>query len=154
MLKLSTKSTYAIKALIYIAQQNVVTPIRLSNISDDQKIPLPFLEQIFSTLRKAGVVEAIRGPLGGYKLLKKPEEVSMGDIVTALEGPLDPIMCTHPENRAVDCHEDGHCESSQLCQNIDGAVQDILNKNTLATLLQSGNKSIFNNIPMQVQGIA
>lgn len=134
MLKVSTKSTYAIRALIDLAGQSGEIPERLSNIADRQQIPLPFLEQIFSKLKKAGIVESIRGPLGGYKLNKEAKKISLADIVTILEGPIEPVLCSQPQNRSANCHEVEGCLSRIICNELDGAVFNILRKNTIASM--------------------
>jgi Rrf2 family protein len=137
---MSTKSTYALKALIDLARFSSTKPERLSNIAERQQIPLPYLEQIFSKLKKAGLVEAIRGPQGGYKLSRPVNEISLADIVTVLEGPLQPVMCSHPEKRSSTCHDVEGCLSRIVCSELDGALHQILKKNTLGSLCGEANK--------------
>jgi Rrf2 family protein len=137
MIKVSSKSTYALRALMDLSQHADGTPIRLPEIADRQHIPLPFLEQIFSTLRKAGLVQAVRGPQGGYHLTKAPHEITLGDIITATEGPLEPVLCSMPENRTPNCHDVDGCVSRLLCCELDGALKEILARNTLASLAQN-----------------
>lgn len=134
MLKVSTKTTYAIKALIDLAKGAQEKPERLSAVAQRQRIPLPFLEQIFAKLKKAGLVLSIRGPQGGYQLAKPPHEVALSDIVIALEGPLQPVLCSQPENRSAQCHEVEGCLSRLICNELDGELFKILKKNTLGLL--------------------
>jgi len=133
MMKVSTRSTYAIRALLSLARSGSET-VALARIADTQKIPLPFLVQIFSRLRKAGLVEAIRGPQGGYRLSRPPAEISLAQIIYSLEGPVKPVLCTMPENRHDDCHEVDGCVSRMLCCEIDGALDQILSNKTLASM--------------------
>ena len=135
MLKVSTKSTYALRALLQLARESAETPIRLAGLAKKQAIPLPFLEQIFSKLRRAGVVASVRGPQGGYKLARKPDDISLADIVVALEGPMEPMLCTMPENRTPDCHEVEGCFSRFVCKELDGELNRVLSKNTLGGML-------------------
>ncbi len=135
MLKVSTKSTYALRALLQLARESADKPIGLAGLAKKQAIPLPFLEQIFSKLRRAGVVHSVRGPSGGYKLAKQPTEISLADIVIALEGPLEPVLCTLPENRSPECHEVDGCSSRHVCKELDGELNRVLSKNTLAVML-------------------
>jgi Rrf2 family protein len=137
---MSTKSTYALKALIDLGRFSSKNPERLSNIAQRQQIPLPYLEQIFSKLKKAGLVEAIRGPQGGYKLARPMNEISLADIVTILEGPLEPVLCSHPEMKSPTCHTVDGCASRHVCNELDGAIQQILKKNTLESLSGEPNK--------------
>ncbi|MCG3205921.1 MAG: HTH-type transcriptional regulator IscR [Elusimicrobia bacterium] len=135
MMKVSTKSTYAIRALIQLAREGGAVPVPLSNIADRQHIPLPFLEQIFSKLRRAGLVFSLRGPQGGYKLAKEPNKISLHEIISHLEGPIDPVLCTMPENRTPTCHEVEGCLSRFLCNELDGELSRVLSKNTLDTFV-------------------
>lgn len=134
MIKVSSRSTYAIRALVQLGREPQGTSISLPAIAQRQHIPLPYLEQIFSRLRKAGLVEAVRGPQGGYKLTKRPHEISLVNIISVLEGPLGPVLCTMPENRTPDCHEVEGCLSRLLCCEIDGALNRVLTQNTLDSL--------------------
>jgi Rrf2 family transcriptional regulator, cysteine metabolism repressor len=138
MIKVSTKTTYAIRAMVQLGREPQGTSISLPAISQKQGIPLPYLEQIFSKLRKAGLVEAVRGPQGGYKLAKQPQEISLANIISVLDGPVGPVLCTMPENRTPDCHEVEGCLSRLLCCEIDGALNKVLTQNTLNTFLTKG----------------
>ncbi len=134
MMKVSTRSTYAIRALLSLARLGPAETVALARIADTQKIPLPFLVQIFSRLRKGGLVEAVRGPQGGYRLSRAPGEISLAQIIYSLEGPVKPVLCTMPENRHDNCHEVDGCVSRMLCCEIDGALDQILSNKTLASL--------------------
>ena len=140
MMKVSTRSTYAIRALLWLARSGAQETVALGRVAETQKIPLPFLVQIFSRLRKAGIVEAVRGPQGGYRLGRAAGEITLAQIINALEGPTQPVLCTMPENRAPDCHEKDGCVSRLLCCEIDGALNQILSNKTLASMNdQAGN---------------
>lgn len=134
MLKVSTRSTYAIRALIHLGRTPDGPPVRMSEIAEKQTIPLPYLEQIFSKLRRAGLIEAVRGPQGGYKLAKKPADISLAQIISTLEGPIEPVLCSQPEKRSPDCHEVEGCVSRLVCNELDGELTKILSRNTLEAL--------------------
>ena len=87
-MKLSNKGRYAVRALFDIAFFSEGAPTQVRDIAEREQIPARFLEQIFQDLKRAGIVGAKRGPSGGYTLSRQAEEVSMGDIIRALEGPL------------------------------------------------------------------
>lgn len=134
MMKMSTKSTYAVRALIHLVREYNDRPVRLSDVASRQSIPLPYLEQIFSKLRRAGLVQSVRGAQGGYKLAKDPAGISLHDIIVSLEGPMAPVLCSMPENRSPNCHEVEGCLSRFLCNELDGELARVLSKNTLGSL--------------------
>ncbi|MCB4756201.1 MAG: Rrf2 family transcriptional regulator [Elusimicrobia bacterium] len=140
MMKVSTKSTYAIKALIDLIHDAHEGPVRLPDIAQRKNIPLPYLEQIFSKLTRAGIVISVRGPKGGYQLAKNPKEVSLVDIVTVLEGPLEPVLCSQPENKSPDCHDVKGCLSRAVCYELDNELNKVLSRNTLETMSKEAEK--------------
>lgn len=135
MLKLSTKSTYAIKALVYLASRKDRQPQNLMAAAENQGIPHPYLEQIFSKLKKAGIVKAVRGPRGGFQLARAPETINLAEIIAALEGAFEPVLCSYPENRSDNCHEVAGCLSRSLCNELDGTLLHVLTGKTLQTML-------------------
>lgn len=88
VVKLSNKGRYAVRALFDIAFHNDGRPTQVRDIADRQSIPPRFLEQIFQDLKRAGIVGSKRGPQGGYSLARRAEEISLGEVVRALEGPI------------------------------------------------------------------
>ena len=88
-MKLSTKGRYAMVALADLALQPAGTPVSLSEIARRQDLSLPYLEQLFVKLRRAGLVEAVRGPGGGYKLARTPSDIRVAEILTAVEENVD-----------------------------------------------------------------
>lgn len=96
-MKLSTKGRYAVMAMVDLAKQSrageTAAPITLSEIAERQEISLSYLEQLFSRLRKAGLVNSVRGPGGGYMLARAPAELRIADIVLAVDEPLRATRC-------------------------------------------------------------
>jgi len=90
--KLSTKTRYGVRALFDIAYHNQGRPTQAKDISARQEVPLRYLEQIFQDLRRAHLVEAKRGPGGGYSLARGPEAISLGDVVRAVQGPIELLV--------------------------------------------------------------
>jgi Rrf2 family protein len=86
--KLSNKGRYAVRALFDIAFYNEGRPTQVKDIAERQDIPPRFLEQIFQDLKRAGIVGSKRGPQGGYSLARRPDDIRLGDVVRALEGPI------------------------------------------------------------------
>ena len=92
-MKLSTKGRYGLRALIDLAVYCENETVSIASIAARQNISESYLEQLIAKLRKAGLVTSVRGAGGGYKLAKPAEEISVGDILRALEGNLDPVEC-------------------------------------------------------------
>ncbi len=88
-MKLSTKTRYGVRALFDIAFHNQGRPTQARDIARRQEVPLRYLEQIFQELRRAHLVEAKRGPRGGYSLARAPEAITLGDVVRAVQGPIE-----------------------------------------------------------------
>ena len=99
-MRLSTKTRYGVRAVFDIAFHEAGGPTQAKDIARREDIPLRYLEQIFQDLRRAGIVESKRGPRGGYYLRKSPAQIRLGDIVRALQGPLEEMF-------ALDEEEDG-----------------------------------------------
>ena len=92
-LKISTKGRYGLRALIDLARYSEIEPVSISSIATRQSISEGYLEQLMSLLKKAGLIKSIRGAGGGYVLAKDISEISVGDVLRALEGSLQPVEC-------------------------------------------------------------
>ena len=106
-MRMSTKGRFAVNALIDLALREAAGPVALATISARQQVSLSYLEQLFSRLRRDGIVESTRGPGGGYSLGRAPEEISVADIVSSVDDPLestegesaaDPLRCPRHQN--------------------------------------------------------
>lgn len=110
-MKLSTKGRYGLRAFIDLAVCGEREIVPLTSIAARQGISQPYLEQLMAKLRKAGLLESVRGVNGGYRLARPAEEISVGDVLRALEGDLKPVECagiSGGENRS-------HCAGSDAC---------------------------------------
>lgn len=107
-MKLSTKGRYGLRAMIDLAQYGGEGPVSIASIAARQRISENYLEQLIAKLRRAGLVKGLRGAGGGYFLSRPPEEVSVGDILRALEGNLNPVECPGLVG-------DGGCDGADLC---------------------------------------
>ena len=98
-MKLSTKGRYGLRALIDLARYSEEEPVSISSIAARQDISEGYLEQLMALMKRAGLVKSIRGAAGGYVLAKSAKEISVGDVLRALEGKLEPAECAafHPE---------------------------------------------------------
>ncbi|MBP5463761.1 MAG: Rrf2 family transcriptional regulator, partial [Treponema sp.] len=106
-MKVSTRGRYALRFMIDLAQHNGSSYITLKDVSQRQGISVKYLEQITSLLSKYGLLLSVRGPSGGYKLARKPEDYTAGEILRVTEGDLAPVAClAEPENT---CPRKGGC---------------------------------------------
>jgi len=108
-MRLSTQSRYGVRAIFDIAYHSEGLETQVKDISRRQGISARYLEQIFQKLRKGGIVGSKRGPSGGYFLSKKPEEITIGEIVRITEGGIDPVLCLNPEDSSQPCDRVGEC---------------------------------------------
>lgn len=120
-MKLSTKGRYGLRALIDLAKYSEIEPVSISSIAARQNISERYLEQLMSKMKKAGLVKSIRGAGGGYVLAKDAGEISVGDILRALEGSLEPVECAalHPDEQ---CEASGSCVTKYVWQRINESI--------------------------------
>ncbi|MES0337783.1 MAG: Rrf2 family transcriptional regulator [Candidatus Magnetobacterium sp. LHC-1] len=133
MLRLSTKCQYGVRAMFEIAKGYPDTPITIREIAQRQDVSVPYLEQILGRLRKTGLVKSVKGPGGGYLLVSSPERVTIGAIVSDLEGPVAITSCLDPDEGCVKI--DG-CVVHLLWKALGRQIEDFLNTITLVDLLE------------------
>jgi Rrf2 family iron-sulfur cluster assembly transcriptional regulator len=110
-------------------------PVTLAAISERQHISLSYLEQLFGKLRRAKLVSSVRGPGGGYNLAQGPQQITVADIVTAVDEPLDATQCAGKEN----CHDEKRCMTHDLWATLNEKMYDYLSSVTLADLVAHQN---------------
>ena len=132
-MRLTTKGRFAVTALLDLALQYDNSPVTLSDISQRQKISLSYLEQLFAKLRQSELVDSVRGPGGGYCLAKALEEVSVADIILAVDEPIDTTQCGGKEN----CHNDEKCMTHDLWAKLNELIFDYLGGVTLKHLVDN-----------------
>jgi len=108
-MRLSTQSRYGVRAIFDIAYNSEGLETQVKNISRRQGISQRYLEQIFQKLKRAGIVGSKRGPSGGYFLSKKPENITVGEVIRVTEGGITPVLCVNPENSTQPCERSGEC---------------------------------------------
>jgi len=131
-MRLTTKGRFAVTALLDIAIRHGSGPVTLADISERQRISLSYLEQLFSKLRQRKLVESVRGPGGGYCLAKGLDEVSVADIILAVDEPIDSTQCGGKEN----CLGDGKCMTHDLWAKLNEIIFDYLGNVTLEQLVE------------------
>lgn len=130
-MRLTTKGRFAVTAMLDLALRGGKNPVTLAGISERQDISLSYLEQLFSRLRRHELVESVRGPGGGYFLARPIGEVSVADIIRAVDEPIDATQCGGKEN----CHDEHRCLTHDLWMGLNAHIYDYLDNVTLATLV-------------------
>jgi len=108
-MRLSTKSRYGVRAIFDIAYHSDGIETQVKDISRRQGISPRYIEQIFQKLKKGGIIGSKRGPSGGYFLNKKPEEITIGEIIKITEGDINPVICIDAKDRKKVCDKSGEC---------------------------------------------
>lgn len=134
-MKLSTKGDYATRAVLYLSQRYGQGVVQIHEIARQQKIPIKYLEQILLTLKNAGILRSKRGIKGGYYLARPPEEITLGEVVRAVDGPLAPINCAST-NFYERCPEELSCGMRKVWLEVRNAVANILDDTTFADLCE------------------
>lgn len=129
-MKVSTKADYATRALQDLAIHYDRGPIPIEVIAHRQGLPVRYLEQVLLTLKRAGFLESKRGVNGGYLLAKPPREITIGQILRAVDGPVAPIFCVTTGRREV-CPKEGVCALQDLWGEVRDAVCKIVDSTTL-----------------------
>lgn len=141
MMIVSTKGRYALRVMIDLAEHTTGEYIVLMDIAKRQGISEKYLEGILAVLSKQGLVTALRGRGGGYKLARTPETYTVGSILKTTEGSLAPVACL--DNESNHCERSAECRTLPLWVKLDQLIHDFLEGITLADLLQESNASDF-----------
>ncbi len=137
-MRLTTKGRFAVTAMIDVALHGTNGPVTLAAVSERQKISLSYLEQLFGKLRRAGLVDSVRGPGGGYHLARPADSVSVADVILAVDEPIDATQCAGRES----CQDDGQrCMTHELWANLNAHIFVYLRSVTLADLVAQQDKS-------------
>ena len=140
-MKLSTQGRYGLRAFVDIAIYSEKEPVSLAEVAKRQDISISYLEQLMTKLKKANLVEAVRGASGGYVLSRKPEDISVGDVLRALEGDLSPVECaTEEESCEHSCGATGHCTTRLVWKKINDSVNDTINNIFISELVLDSRK--------------
>ncbi|GCD12197.1 Rrf2 family transcriptional regulator [Clostridium tagluense] len=139
-MKLSTKGRYGVKAMVDLAINYGEQPISIKSISERQSISEYYLEQLFSSLRKAKLIKSVRGAQGGYILNRAPEEITIYDVINVLEGPIE----------ISDCLEEGSCNKIDCCatrllwKKIKNSIDSVTSSITLKDIVDDYNEITLN----------
>jgi Rrf2 family protein len=140
-MKLSLRGEYAIRALLVLGLNSDEPLVRIQKISDQQNIPKRFLEQILNDLKSAGLVRSKRGMAGGYRLARRPEQISLAEIVRHVEGALAPVSCVSERfYEKCSCPDESRCAVRSVMKEIRDAIVRIAEHVTLADLCERSRK--------------
>lgn len=135
-MRLTTKGRFAVTAMIDLALYVGDRPVTLASISERQNISLSYLEQLFAKLRRHKIVESVRGPGGGYCLGRNAVEITVADVILAVDEPLDATQCGGREN----CKSDHRCMTHDLWSTLNRKMLNYLASVTLADLVEKQRK--------------
>ncbi len=130
-MKLTTKGRYAVTAMLDLALHGQSGPVSLAEISTRQEISLSYLEQLFSKLRKQGLVASTRGPGGGYSVARNLSEVAVSQIISAVNESVDATQCAGKEN----CHSHGRCLTHDLWEGLSEQIEEFLSSVSLQDMI-------------------
>ncbi|MBC7314098.1 MAG: Rrf2 family transcriptional regulator [Rhizobium sp.] len=136
---ISQKSKYALRALSALARAEAGQPLQISDIADRQKIPKKFLEQILLDLKRNGLVNSRRGKQGGYFLLRSADEITYGEVLRLIDGPIAPLPCLSltAYRRCEDCNGESDCEVRHVFARVAHETRAVLFSTTIAAALTS-----------------
>lgn len=133
-MRISTRGRYGLRALVDMALNNPTEVTTLRSIAENQKISESYLEQVFTSLRKAGLVIAIRGAQGGYKLGRPADQISVSEILNSLEGPIAPVHCVGIV-AVQQCEREDYCITRSFWEELNKVINDFLEATTLQDLV-------------------
>lgn len=140
-MKLSTKGRYGLRAFIDLAVWGEEEPVSLTSIAERQNISVSYLEQLMAKLKRAGLVNSVRGVNGGYTIAKPAEEISVGDVLRALEGDLAPVECPGlDKSKATQCDSSAHCVSKIVWKRINDSINDTVDSIYIGELVKESKR--------------
>ena len=130
-MKVSTKGDYGVRALVELAHHFGQGPVQSAGIASRQEFPEPYLDQLLTTLRRAGFIRSVRGPQGGHALIREPHDVKLSEVMISLEGSLAPIACVDDPDA---CTRGGGCVQREVWEQVRDATQAILENVSIGDL--------------------
>jgi len=130
-MRLTTKGRFAVTAMVDLSMRQTRGPVTLAAISERQHISLSYLEQLFGKLRRAKLVNSVRGPGGGYNLAKPTANITVAEIISAVDEPIDATQCAGKEN----CNDDRRCITHDLWATLNQKMNDYLTSVSLADVV-------------------
>lgn len=138
-MQISTKGRYALRAMVDLGLHMDRGPVLRKGIAERQEISSDYIGHLFAKLRKAGFVESIKGPGGGYVLARDADEIRVGDIIRAVEGPIALVQCVDPNPEDV-CHRIDGCVTHLLWERLSKTIDEVLDSITLKDLCDQARR--------------
>ncbi len=138
-MRLSAKGEYGVRAMVHLALHYRDGPIPLSKIAVDENISRQYLEQIFLSLRRSGLISSVRGVKGGYSLASPPGEIFLGDIIRVLDGPITPVNCLSKEIREEElpsCGRGERCLARSVWEKLRDHINQLLDNISLQDMIE------------------
>lgn len=132
-MRLSTRGQYGVRALVQLAANYDNGAMSLREVSRNESISYQYLEQIFLDLKREGLVRSLRGARGGFVLARRPEEITVGDVIRILEGPIGPVDCVKEED-GMNCDRSKVCVSRNVWEKLRDRMTEVLDEFTLEDL--------------------
>ena len=140
-MKLSLRGEYALRAMLVLGLNYEQPVVRIQTISDQQNIPKRFLEQILNDLKSVGLVQSKRGVAGGYRLAKRPEQITLASVVRHVEGALAPVSCVSEKfYEKCSCPDESRCAIRSVMKEVRDAIVKIAEEVTVAELCQRARR--------------
>jgi Rrf2 family cysteine metabolism transcriptional repressor len=136
-MRLSTKGRYGVLAMYELARRYGEGPVSIKEIAEVQDFSNAYMEQLFASLKKAGLIMSMRGARGGYQLARKPEQITVGEIMDALEGPIELSDCVGGPQGYV-CARSDVCVTRSLWKEVQDSIRAVIDHRTLEDLLNQG----------------
>ncbi|MGD8719776.1 MAG: Rrf2 family transcriptional regulator [Candidatus Zixiibacteriota bacterium] len=149
-MRMSTRGRFGLRALLQLAENGNRSPVSVSALAKDMSVSADYLMQLFVKLRRAGLVKSIRGPRGGFRLSREPSEITVGDIVRAVEGPVGLTPCIAPEScyggrtrgRVNDkCPNMDECPARLVWESLSSEIERVLDDTDLSQVLTRAGTS-------------
>ena len=149
MRTISKRTQYALKAVLALGRKYGEGPVLIAKLSDDERIPLKFLEGILLDLKGQGLLESKTGKRGGYQLNRPPSTITLGSLIRRLEGPLAPLPCASETafKPCDDCLDIESCGTRIIMRQVRDAISDVLDRTTLAELIRRSDAARASKLP-------
>jgi Rrf2 family transcriptional regulator, cysteine metabolism repressor len=150
-MKVSTRGEYGVRAMVALAKHAGDRPVSIGVISRESAVPYAYLEQLIVPLRKAGLVESKRGAHGGYTLARAADEIRVGEVYRAMEGPVAPMDCVSENLADQTCPLIPGCQTRPVWVKVRDSIIDAIDSITLADLLEGPSEVEANRAPVAVK---
>jgi Rrf2 family transcriptional regulator, cysteine metabolism repressor len=135
MIRFSTRGEYGIRMMMDLARHFGEGPQSLADVARHESLPAPYLEQLAGKLRRAGLVTSFHGAHGGYQLTRSPIEITVGDVLRVLEGPISPMICATEGETELTCERQSFCSANLVWERVRDSVAQALDSLTLQDLV-------------------